>query len=247
MDENKKQTIQMPKILTRKESHRKVIEIFQGKPRGKVLDIPCGQGALTSRLRDMGFDVSCCDIDAGLFRLDGIPFKQGNLNNQLPYDDASFDYIASIAGIHRVHRFPYALSEFHRILKPGGELILSFPNYSNMERRAKFLFTGTVSKIVNAMSIHEHYTDDPDALFRQLLLFPQVYFSLLKNNFTIISMAGDKLKYRSLVLLPLWFLIKILQLVASRETKDKLCLEWTSSFTMLFGGNNLIIMARKAG
>ncbi len=95
----------------------------------------------------------------------------------------------------------------------GGELILSFPNYSNMERRAKFLFTGTVSRLPNAMSIHEHYTDDPDALFRQLLLFPQVYFSLLKNNFTIISMAGDKLKYRSLVLLPLWFLIKILQLV----------------------------------
>jgi len=233
--------------MTREESHDKVIDLFRAKPRGRVLDIPCGQGALALRLRDLGFDVSCCDIDAGLFTFSDLPFRQGNLNANLPYDDASFDYVASIAGIHRVHRFVHAISEFGRVLVPGGELVISFPNYANMQRRMKFLFTGSVSKVVNVMGIHEHHTDDPDALFRQMLLFPQVYHALLRSGFTVTGMTGDKLKRRSLVLLPLWLLIKALDLATPARTREKLCLAYTSSFTMLFGANNVIVSARKAG
>lgn len=234
-----------PVVMTRKESHDKVMHLFKSRNPGRVLDIPCGQGALALRLREAGFGVSCCDIDAGLFRFGDLPFMQGNLNQKLPYDDASFEYVASIAGIHRVHRFQFAISEFSRILVPGGELILSFPNYSNIERRLKFLFTGSVSKVVNVMGIHEHHTEDPDAHFRQLLLFPQVYFSLEKSGFIVTGLTGDKLKYKSLVLLPLWLVIKMLQGVSSKETRKKLCLKWMSSFEMLFGANNLIVSARK--
>lgn len=236
-----------PVVMTRRESHDKVLRIFKTRHPGRVLDIPCGQGALALRLRDLGFDVTCSDIDAGLFRIEGFPFRQGNLNERLLFDDESFDYIASIAGIHRVHRFQYALAEFGRILAPGGELVLSFPNYTNMERRLKFLFTGTASKSVNVMSIHEHYTDDPDAHFRQLLTYPQVYFPLVSSGFSVTGLTGDKLKYKSFALFPVWLLIKAVQKASSAKNRERLCLDAMSSFTMLFGANNLIVTARKAG
>ncbi|HDP24265.1 MAG TPA: class I SAM-dependent methyltransferase [Deltaproteobacteria bacterium] len=236
-----------PEIMTRGESHRKVLHIFRKKPKGKLLDIPCGQGALAQELTGLGFDVSCCDIDSDLFLLDKSTFRQGNMNQKLPYENSSFDYIACIAGLHRIHRFEYAISEFHRLLVPGGELIVSFPNYSNMERRVKFLLTGSVSKVVNQMAIHKRYTDDPDALFRQILIFPQVYFALKRNDFDLLDFCGDKIKYRSLLFLwPMGVLMKLFYLVASRDKKDNQCLGWTSSFTMLFGGNNIILTARKS-
>lgn len=229
--------------LTRVESHDTVIEIFARKRRGTVLDIPCGQGALAIRLRALGFDVSCADIDPALFRAEGIEVAEANLNEPLPYPDASFDYIACIAGIHRVHRLHAALKEFNRILAPHGQLVISFPNYSNIGRRLKFLLTGSISKSVDRMAFHHQHVSNPDAHYRHLLLFPQIYFAMEAAGFRITDARGDKFKWKSLALFPVILTIKMLGALASRKTRNKYRLRETASSDILLGGNNLVLTA----
>lgn len=232
-----------PEALTWIESHDRVVELFAHKKRGTVLDIPCGHGALAVRLKSLGFDVSCADIDPALFKAEGIQITKTNLNEPLPYPTASFDYIACIAGIHRVHRLHSALKEFNRILAPHGQLVISFPNYSNIGRRLKFLLTGSISKSVDRMAFHEQHASTPDAYYRHLLLFPQIYFAMEAAGFRITDVKGDKFKRKSLMLLPIILTIKVIASLMPRKTGDKYRLRETASSDVLLGGNNLILTA----
>ena len=54
--------------------HEKVLEITATLSKRKLLDIPCGQGALGERLRAQGFDIYCGDIDSEWYRIEGGHF-----------------------------------------------------------------------------------------------------------------------------------------------------------------------------
>jgi len=245
MNQNSSDRQSQPQAITRQESHDRVLEFLQSKKRGKLLDVPCGQGALASRIKHLGFDVSCCDIDVKLFKLDHIEIKEGNLNESLPYPDSAFDYVVCVAGIHRVHRMNKAILEFYRLLVPGGELIISFPNYGNLNHRLRFLFSGSISRSVNRMAFHQHFSEHPDTHFRSLLLYPQIYYALDAVGFKITGITGDSFRPRSIFLLPLMFLIATVGFLSPKKKKEEYRLRETTSMAVLLGGNNLIVSARK--
>ncbi len=72
--------------LARDGVHEKIIAYLASKPHGRILDAATGQGALAKRLREIGFTVSCCDIELGQFLAKGLTVKRGDLNERLPYD-----------------------------------------------------------------------------------------------------------------------------------------------------------------
>jgi SAM-dependent methyltransferase len=57
----------------------------------------------------------------------------------LPYEDNTFDYIVSVETIEHIENPNKLINNFHRILVPGGELILTTPNICNISSRALFL------------------------------------------------------------------------------------------------------------
>jgi len=233
-----------PVPITRETHHKKVLEIFATLPKGKVLDVPCGHGALTQQLIEMGFAVSCSDIDPGLFMLKGVEIRQGDLGKGIPYDSGAFDHVASVAGIHRLYHPDAAIREFHRVLKPGGTLVLSFPNYAHLRRRLKFLLKGYVS----SGTIHDRHKqtiDDPEAHFRNLLLYPTVKRRLGEAGFKIRSLHVDR-RRKLLLLFPLALLIRFVSMFASTEEREKDALADVNSGRILTGGNNLIIVAEKS-
>jgi SAM-dependent methyltransferase len=110
--------------------------------RGKhVLDLGCRSGALTRHLVD-GNEVVGLDVDgvalAKAAEL-GIEPVQANVEEPLPFDDASFD--AVIAGELLEHlQFPDALvGEVRRVLRPGGVIVGSVPNAYRLQGRLRFL------------------------------------------------------------------------------------------------------------
>ena len=110
--------------------------------RGKrVLDLGCRSGALTRHFLD-GNSVVGLDVDAAALekaRALGIEPVQANVEEPLPFEDASFD--AVVAGELFEHlRFPDALvAEIERVLRPGGVLVGSVPNAFRLQSRLRFL------------------------------------------------------------------------------------------------------------
>lgn len=119
------------------------IPLFQAAiGRGKrVLDLGCRSGALTRNFLD-GNEVVGLDVDrvalATAAEL-GIQPVQANVEEPLPFEDASFD--AVVAGELLEHlQFPDALvAEIQRVLKSGGVLVGSVPNAYRVQGRLRFL------------------------------------------------------------------------------------------------------------
>lgn len=111
-------------------------------PGARVLDAPCGEGALAQALVESGFDVCAADLDVTARALLGPRFRAADLNAPLPWPDAAFDAFFSTEGIeHLENRFLF-LREARRVLRPGGTLVLTTPNIVALRSRARFLWSG---------------------------------------------------------------------------------------------------------
>jgi SAM-dependent methyltransferase len=107
----------------------------------RVLDLGCRSGALTRHFLD-GNEVVGLDVDAAALERAaalGIEPVQANVEDPLPFADASFD--AVVAGELLEHlQFPDALvAEIRRVLRPGGVLVGSVPNAFRVQSRLRFL------------------------------------------------------------------------------------------------------------
>lgn len=99
---------------------------------GRVADLGCGPGRTTGRLASLGLEMSGLDLSESMLAIarrenPGIPFAQGSmLNLDLP-DQALAGVVSFYSSIHTpVDELPALFSEFHRVLVPGGHLLLAF-------------------------------------------------------------------------------------------------------------------------
>jgi len=118
------------------------LKLIRDFPRGtKVLDIGCGLGEFSHILTKKGFAVQCADGSKTYVRRmkkKGFHAKCFDFNEKFPYQKNSFDLVVSLEVIEHVEKAEQFLSEIHRILKPGGHLLLSTPNvaYFGLRLRA---------------------------------------------------------------------------------------------------------------
>lgn len=98
-----------------------------------ILDAGCGTGSLLRRLREdhpasalYGVDWSDSMLNVARRKLAGcrIAFSKQDLNGELSFDDQTFDCVVSVNALYALKNPAAALTEFHRLLKPGGHLLL---------------------------------------------------------------------------------------------------------------------------
>jgi len=92
---------------------------------GRIVDIGCGFGVTLSHLRDR-HDFRVCGIDISdlLIESRGQPVIQASADC-LPFGDDVFDGLFCECVLSLLPLPENALSEFHRVLQPGGYLVLS--------------------------------------------------------------------------------------------------------------------------
>ena len=99
----------------------------------RVLDIACGTGYGIAILKPRAKHVTGVDVDPVAAKEamaecdDKAAVLLGN-GLGLPFADDSFDTITSFETLEHLHERSRFLAELHRVLRPGGTLILSTPN-----------------------------------------------------------------------------------------------------------------------
>ncbi|MDA7428283.1 class I SAM-dependent methyltransferase [Primorskyibacter aestuariivivens] len=89
-----------------------------------VLDLCCGQGALTSQLLDAGHRVTGLDFSPPLLEMarrvaPGAEFIEGDAQD-MPFDTGRFDAVMCNFGMMHIPDQDKAMAEITRVLKPGG-------------------------------------------------------------------------------------------------------------------------------
>lgn len=120
-----------------------IVALFINLPKGRILDLGCGDGDYGRKLKDLGFDVVAGDIDLARFKYKNeIEFKHCDITKGMPFSDNYFDYVLLIEVVEHL-RNPYVvMPEINRIIKPNGSLVMSTPNILNLKSRLRFLFEG---------------------------------------------------------------------------------------------------------
>jgi SAM-dependent methyltransferase len=124
--------------------HETAANMLDKARHSRIIDLPCGGGALIQKLLDLGYsNVLGGDIDADLVLVrDKVPFVQLDLNRRTPFGDGKFDAIICLECIEHLENPFHLIRELTRILAPDGELILSTPNVLSATARSKFLTAG---------------------------------------------------------------------------------------------------------
>jgi 2-polyprenyl-3-methyl-5-hydroxy-6-metoxy-1,4-benzoquinol methylase len=103
------------------------------QPGSKVLDVGCGGGYLLARMKSLGWQGEGTEIDPvalEVARARGIPVRLGELADQ-NYAQDHFDAIHISHVVEHVHDPMSLVHECHRILKPGGTLVVLTPNVAS--------------------------------------------------------------------------------------------------------------------
>jgi SAM-dependent methyltransferase len=103
-----------------------------GDVRGRrVLDAGCGAGAQAVELVRRGALVTGVDLSSGLLGIargrlgSDVALHQANLAQPLPLADSVFDLVVSSLVMHYLAEWEPTLREFHRVLTPGGRVVMS--------------------------------------------------------------------------------------------------------------------------
>ena len=125
-----------------------------------ILDLGCGKGRFLKHFvkhcsSATGIDISDKLIDHARKNVPDADFVVGSAT-KLPFDNESFDLVYSIETFEHIPDIESAISEIHRVLKPGGKVVIidkslysihpifSVPTFLRkwiLERRGKWIYS----------------------------------------------------------------------------------------------------------
>jgi SAM-dependent methyltransferase len=148
----------------------------------KVLDAACGEGygsALlsTGASQVTGVDISDTAVEHATARYpsDKLEFIVSDCLS-LPFSDGEFDCVVSFETLEHMEDHQALMTEFRRVLKPGGFLLISSPDkavYSDQQQNR------------NEFHLRELYRDE--------------FVSLLRSHFPVCRLWGQKLLFQSAI------------------------------------------------
>lgn len=117
------------------QSKQKLVSQLSGLQSGHLLDIGAGTGAFAHTMKNAGWNITALEPDETA-RENAL--KNYALHLQSPGDlyqlpSSLFDVITMWHVLEHVHDLHGYISNFKRILKPGGTLLIAVPNYTSYD------------------------------------------------------------------------------------------------------------------
>jgi len=124
-------------------NHQRITELcVKYFKKGKVLDLGSGDGILIKKIsektRIKPKNITGVELNKKYvkkIKKAGFNIKSFDINEKFPFKDKEFDYIISNQIIEHLYFTDEFMEEIHRVLKPGGILILSSTNLAALHSR----------------------------------------------------------------------------------------------------------------
>ncbi|MDQ6998972.1 MAG: class I SAM-dependent methyltransferase [Mariprofundus sp.] len=223
---------------------------------GNHLDIGSGTGNLIRRMRmQYNLTSSACDYTAEFMALDDVKVDIVDLNDGvLPYADNSFDLVTFTEVAEHLENYRAIVREVHRILKPGGVIVLTTPNILNMKSRMRFLTNGFWS-MFGPLHVGETAIESTGGHITPIA-YPYLAHALMNVGFDMPKLNVDKMQFPSIFWLVLFYLpIQIIGALVWRKERNRYhtldthnapIISQINSLQMLLG-RCIVVSARKTG
>jgi SAM-dependent methyltransferase len=211
------------------------VALLSALPRGRVLDAPCGDGALSRELGADGWRVCAADIEPRPAPHDG-PFVRLDLDEPLPFADGAFDAVVSLEGIEHLLVPARCLAEFCRILRPGGRLVLTTPNVNSVQSRWHYLIAGRFSGFRPVVRRGLTATRDEAVKHVTPPYVPTIAYVLSRHGVVVDHIDVTMVRTRQWLALPL----AVPLWLASRRAPAGSVARTLGSFMLLLGRNVIV-------
>ncbi len=150
-------------------------------PHTRILEVGCGDASFTKELAKFSPDITAIDISESQIAENAanhsaIKFLQHDVAERFPFADHSFGVIWCSEVLEHLFDPAFALREMHRILKPGGKLLVTVPyhgvfknllitlfkfdeHYTPSNPHIRFYTKNTLSRIAREAGFHGVRTD----------------------------------------------------------------------------------------
>ncbi len=215
----------------------------------RVLDVPCGEGALLAMLQPHVASCAGGDLQPQLFTLPDVTCYEVDLQTAWPLESGAYDAVVCADGIEHVENPFHVTREAARVLAPGGYFILSTPNIQAIRSRWRFLWSGFHNKFKRPL---DETRRDPLHHINPIG-FPELRYVLHTSGFVIERVGMNRIKPASWPYAILYPFVALYTWLAFRhehsrtqEPRNTEILHQLLS-PALFLGETLILQARKQG
>ena len=143
-------------------AHNALLEQVEARGVSTILDIGCGTGVFARRVAGVleHCRISGLDLSSEMIRVaqekathpERMQFTEGD-SEKLSFDDSSFDCVSCSNSFHHYPHPDRVLAEFHRVLVPGGHVMIV--DGDRDEAYGFVVFQGIV-RLYEGRSVHHH-------------------------------------------------------------------------------------------
>lgn len=126
-----------------------------------ILEIGYGSGVLMPTLTKLSNDIYGVDLGSDpndiarrMAKLGCYPKLSRGVDDRLLFDDSSLDLVIAISVLEHIKQIQPFLSEIHRVLKPGGTLLVGMPA---VNKTMEYLF-----RAIGFAGIETHHVTSPE-------------------------------------------------------------------------------------
>jgi SAM-dependent methyltransferase len=175
-----------------------------------------------------------------------------DLQQRLPFEDGSFDVVLMTEVLEHLDSHFHVVAEVSRVVRRGGFFVFSTPNVQRLHSRLQFFLTGK-HKLIRRRVGWDQKAGDRYAFHIGPVDFSLIHAVLGWEGFEILGLGLTQLKFKSVLLSPLWPLVWLAcRLTVDKDARrnpvlkqtEKSLNRWLSDPAMLFSEQLLVVTRR---